>query len=143
MDTRKRRADGTFEPGGKLPENARRARGVQNKITRDIREGAIAGFARHGSNGRGEGGFAGFCFYLAKKHPKSAAKVIEKLLPLVVKGDGLGGANVAVQFNVTSVPSGSYLSQESIAQLRPEAPQIEHDESSAPTDEPGGWRRVV
>ena len=65
MDTRKRRPNGTFEPGGKLPENARRAKGVANKITSDIRQGAISGFARHGSNGRGEGGFSGFCYYLA------------------------------------------------------------------------------
>src|SRR5512132_703741 len=68
----------------------RRKKGTLNKLTADIRAGAISGFARHGSNGRGEGGFAGFCFYLAKKHPKAAARIVEKLLPLTVNANGAG-----------------------------------------------------
>jgi len=51
-----------------------------NRITRDIRAGCIEGFARHGADGRGKDGFAGYIFFLAKRHPKAAAKIIERLL---------------------------------------------------------------
>src|SRR6478736_2044194 len=92
---RPRNPDGSFAKGGPPPPpSAHRKKGIANKITADIREGAIAGFARHGSNGRGEGGFAGFCFYLAKKHPKAAARIVEKILPMTVNGTGLTGPSI-------------------------------------------------
>ena len=118
--------------------SAHRKKGVANKITADIREGAIAGFARHGSNGRGEGGFAGFCFYLAKKHPKAAARIVEKLLPLQVNGTGLGGGPSINTVNIISVPTDTYLSAEDISRLHPpmqtieQIPQAEH----TPQEEP-------
>ena len=128
--------------GGAPPENARRKKGTLNKITRDIRDGAIAGFARHGSNGRGEGGFAGYCFYLAKRHPKAAARLIEKLLPLTVNANATGFSGPTIStINVVSVPSGEYLSQEDIDRLNHQndphaidhAPaQIEHHATPAP-----------
>ena len=98
---------------------------MQNKITRDIRQGCIDGCARHGSNGRGEGGFAGYIFFLAKRHPKAACRVIEKLLPLQVNGNGLGGAVIGT-INVQSIPSGSFLSSEDIRKIQ--QPQLlEHE----------------
>ena len=106
MDSRKRNPNGTFQKGQPPPVSAHRQNGVRNKITRDIKEGCIAGFARHGSNGRGEGGFAGFCYYLAKRHPKAAAKIVEKLLPLQVNGAGLGGSMVS---SVNIVSAGRHL----------------------------------
>src|SRR6188768_2328650 len=116
MDDRPRTAGGKFAKGQPSPVNAGRKAGVQNKICRDIREGAIAGFTRHGSNGRGEGGFSGFCYYLAKKHPKTAARIVEKLLPLQVSGK-LGGTTVG-QINIMSVPSDNFLSAADMARLR-------------------------
>src|SRR3954452_11604622 len=108
MEERPRNTNGTFQKGQPSPVGARRKAGIQNKITKDIREGAIEGFARHGSNGRGEGGFAGFCYFLAKKHPKAAAKIVEKLLPLQVQGSGVGGNSFIHSVNIVSVPSGDY-----------------------------------
>ena len=124
-DSRKRNPDGTFQKGQPPPVAAHRQRGMQNKITRDIKEGAIAGFARHGSNGRGEGGFAGFCYYLAKKHPKAAAKIVEKLLPMQINGSDLGNSTIG-SVNVISVPADHFLSAADIERLRPELPAIEH-----------------
>jgi hypothetical protein len=129
MDSRKRNANGTFQKGQPPPVEAHRQRGVQNRITKDIKEGAIAGFARHGSNGRGEGGFSGFCYYLAKKHPKAAARIVEKLLPLQIAGNGLGRSAIG-QINIVSVPVDHYLSPEDVRKLAPEPPLIEHDPQS-------------
>ncbi len=125
MDSRKRNANGTFQKGQPPPVEAHRKNGVRNKITRDIRQGCIDGFARHGSNGRGEGGFAGYIFFLAKRHPKAACRVIEKLLPLQVNGSGLGNAVIGT-INVQSIPSGSFLSSEDIRKIQ--QPQLlEHE----------------
>ena len=101
-------------------------------MTADIRAGAIEGFARHGSNGRGEGGFAGFCFYLAKKHPKAAARIVEKLLPLTVNanGTGFGGPTIST-INVVSIPSDHYISAADIAKMRGPV-QLEHIPSPEP-----------
>jgi hypothetical protein len=124
MDSRPRNANGTFQKGQPPPVEANRKKGVPNKITKDIREGAIEGFTRHGSNGRGEGGFAGFCFYLAKKHPKAAAKIVEKLLPLNIHGQGFGNRAIG-QINIVSVPHGVQLTKADMDQLR-EPHTIEH-----------------
>lgn len=132
MDQRPRSANGRFEKGQPSPVGARRKKGVQNKITRDIREGCIAGFARHGSNGRGEGGFAGYIYFLAKRHPKAACRVIEKLLPLTVNGTGLGNATIGT-INVVAVPHDRYVSANDLAKLRPleleHEPAIESEEA--------------
>lgn len=133
---RPRNANGTFGKGGPPPAaRAHRQRGVSNKITRDIRDGAIAGFARHGSNGRGEGGFAGYCFYLAKRHPKAAARLIEKLLPLTVNATGTTGHRIGT-VNVISVPVDHYLSAEDIARIRSAQPLIEHEQPAQLAEPP-------
>jgi hypothetical protein len=144
MDQRQRNPNGTFQKGQPSPEGARRKKGVLNKLTADIRAGAIEGFARHGSNGRGEGGFSGFCFYLARKHPKAAARIVEKLLPLTVNANGTGfGGPVISSVNIVSIPSDNYLSQADIERLRHQephvidhAPRLEHLEEPAPAEEP-------
>src|SRR5258708_9702812 len=136
MEQRERAANGTFLKGQPSTEGARRKKGSLNKITADIREGAIAGFARHGSNGRGEGGFSGFCYYLAKKHPKAAAKIVEKLLPLNIHGQGFGNRAIG-QINIVSVPHGVHLSRAEMDQLR-EPHVIDHQPEllEAPAPEP-------
>ena len=121
-----------------------RKKGTLNKLTADIRAGAISGFARHGSNGRGEGGFAGFCFYLAKKHPKAAARIVEKLLPLNVNATGLSNPSIST-VNVISVPAGRFLSKEDMDRLQ--QPQLTIDavpqpvqlEEPARCEEPAGF----
>src|SRR5258708_30779444 len=125
MEPRQRNANGTFQKGQPSPEGARRKKGALNKITADIRAGCIEGFTRHGSNGRGEGGFAGYVFYLAKKHPKAAFRIIEKLLPLTVNGSGLGNRAIG-QITIVSVPTGTYLNREDRAKQREPPHTIDH-----------------
>lgn len=98
-------------------DKARRKKGELNKITRDIKQGCIAGLARHGSNGRGEGGFEGFIFYLAKRHPKSVARIVEKLLPLNVNATGMSGAAIT-SINIVSVPENHFVTPERLAAMR-------------------------
>jgi hypothetical protein len=66
---------------------------------------------------------------LAKRHPKAAAKIVEKLLPLTVNGSGLGSSTIGT-INVVSVPVGTYLSAEDIQKIQPanlieQEPQLE------------------
>ena len=133
MDTRERNANGTFKPGGKLPENARRAKGVANKLTADIRRDCIAGFAAHGLDGKGKNGFRGYVQFLATKHPKAACRLIEKILPFVVNGNGLGHSAIST-VNIVSVPSGSFLSREAMDRLQREPQLIEHTSTIEQTE---------
>ena len=110
-----RAKNGQFQKGDAPPEGARRKKGTPNKLTADIRQGCIDGFARHGSDGRGSGGFSGYIFYLAKRHPKAAARLIEKLLPLQIKSDF--GAGHISNVSIVSVPAGHYLTAEDIDRL--------------------------
>ena len=126
MEQQQRNSNGTFQKGHASLENARRKKGVLNKLTADIRNGCIEGFARHGSNGRGEGGFPGFCFYLARKHPKAAAQIVEKLLPLQVNASGMSSGPSISQVNIISVPTDTYLSAEDMARFQPPTQTIEH-----------------
>ena len=144
---RPRTALGRFAKGQPPPTGPRRRKGVPNKITSDIRRETIAGFARHGSNGRGEGGLAGFAFYLAKKHPKAAARLLEKVLPLTVNGSGLNPPPVST-IRIIGIPSGEFLSREDIDRLQHQethtidhmpadhVPAIEHHNEPAPVEEP-------
>jgi hypothetical protein len=108
----------------------------------------ISASRRHGSDGKGKDGFPGFIFYLATKHPKAAARIVEKILPLTIKGDGLAGPSIST-INVVSVPSGSFLTKEELAKFAPpslreieqdivrehtnEPPQLEHTSEPQPT----------
>ena len=140
-EARPRSATGQFLKGQPSPEGVRRKAGSLNKITSDIKQGVIAGLARHGSNGRGEGGFAGFCFFLAKKHPKAAARIVEKLLPLQLNASGAGLVNSIGVVNIVSVPSDRYLGPEDLARARPpllidqtnnDADVIENEQTNTP-----------
>jgi hypothetical protein len=125
------------------PGWTRRRKGVPNKITRDIREGCIAGFAAHGLDGKGKLGFPGYIQFLATKHPKTASRLIEKLLPFVVNTPGFRPPPVAT-LNIVSIESGSYLSSADIAHLQQQSdphaidhvPALEHHNEPAPVKEP-------
>jgi hypothetical protein len=93
-----------------------RLKGNPNKINADIKSGCIEGFAAHGLDGKGKLGFPGFIQYLAEKHPKSAARIVEKLLPLHVSGSGFQSSPVG-QVNVYSVPAGHFLKPGEMQQL--------------------------
>jgi hypothetical protein len=109
-----------------------RPKGSVDKVSRDLKAGILNGAISHGSDGAGAGGLDGFLAMCAARHPKHYMMLLGKLLPHVISGQGLGG-NVAVSFNITSLPSGTFLSAESIERLKPEMQLIEHDASpSAP-----------
>ena len=115
-EQRTRNANGTFAKGHARLERAHRARGTLNKLTADIRRDCISGFAQHGFDGKGKDGFRGYVRFLATKHPKAAARLIEKILPYVVNGSGVAAAISTV--NITSIPSGSFLSASDIEKFR-------------------------
>lgn len=101
-----------------------RVRGVQNKICRDLKVGLLDAAIAHGADGQGAGGLQGYLFMLAAEHKKTFAHLLAKLLPLQLTSDGAIGG-VSVSLNVTSVPSGSYLTEESIERLR-QPLQLDH-----------------
>ena len=122
------RKPGTFLPGHD-PRRSKpdRRKGTVNKIPADIKKGCIEGFTAHGFDGRGLDGFPGYIRFLAGKHPKAAAKIVEKLLPLNITGTGLAASTIG-SINVVSIPSGNFLTPEAIAQLSPRPPlQIDQD----------------
>ena len=88
--------------------DAHRKKGVANKITADIREGAIAGFARHGSNGRGEGGFAGIPAFISRRNIRKQLRALSRsCFRCSINGTGMGGATVT-SINIVSVPEGRF-----------------------------------
>ena len=58
-----------------------RHRRTADKIPHAVKADVVAGLAKHGEDGKGKNGFRGYVTYLALKHPKQAAKLIERLLP--------------------------------------------------------------
>ena len=109
-----------------------RTPGVPTRITRDLKAGILNGAIAYGADGQGRDGLDGYLAMCAARYPKHYMQLLGKLLPHVISGEGLGG-NVAVSINVTSVPSGSYLSQEDIERLQPASQLIEHDASIEPS----------
>ena len=58
-----------------------RPAGVQDKITRDLKQGLLEGAIAHGYDGEGEDGLVGYCHHLAERHPKMYCHLLAKLLP--------------------------------------------------------------
>ena len=123
MEARARNPNGTFQKGAYDPTRARRVKGEANKITRDIKNGCIEGFAAHGLDGKGKLGFPGYIQFLAGKHPKAAVRIIEKLLPLQVNGQGFGHSAIG-SVNIVSIPSGVHLTRSELAQLQNPTPHV-------------------
>lgn len=97
--------DTKFKPGHR--PQVRRAKGSQNKITRDIKKGIIEAAVRIGSDGKGKGGLVGYLTWLARKKPAAFAQLLGKLVPINVTGDidVTGGVTV----NIVSVPNDHYV----------------------------------
>jgi hypothetical protein len=136
MDQSPPRKPGTFLPGhDPRRKRSHRPKGALNKIPDDIRRDCVAGLAAHGYDGKGRDGLPGYVRLLAEKHPKQAARIIERILPLTVNGGGFGNRAIG-QINIVSIPSGEYLSKNDAQKLREphtinHAPQLE-----APAPEP-------
>ena len=128
------RRPGTFLPGHDPRRKAtHRPKGSRNKIPNDIRRDCVEGLARHGLDGKGKDGFVGYIQYLASKHPKQAARIVEKILPLTIKGDGLTSSRIGT-VNIVSVPEGKYLRPEEIARMAPRSNMwLEHAPEPQPS----------
>jgi hypothetical protein len=114
-------------PKRNLPPGAgpgRPAGGV-NRITKDLKRGIIDAAVELGSDGCGTDGLQGYLRMCAQKYPKHYLALLGKLLPMQLNTDGLGSVNVS--FNVTSVPSGSFLTAESLERFSPEWPLLDHE----------------
>ena len=122
VNTVKKQRPGTF---GTNNQPARRR--SKNRIPLDVKAGVIEGLAAHGEDGEGKGGFPGFVLYLARKHPKSAARLAERLLPpsVVVANNSSSGGHIHT-VNIVSIPSGVHLSQEELARLNQPQLTIDH-----------------
>ena len=69
--------DTRFKPG--YTPATRRRKGVQNRITRDLKHGIMTAAVNLGSDGRGKGGLAGYLTYLARKKPAAFAQLLGHL----------------------------------------------------------------
>lgn len=89
---------------GRSPGGSRK--GLQNKITRDLKEGLIEGAVQHGYDGNGAAGLTGYCRHIAERHPKLYCHLLAKLLPYNLN------ANVATatigEVRIISVPPDHY-----------------------------------
>jgi hypothetical protein len=99
-----------------------RMKGLQNKITRDLKLSIVEAAALHGGDGRGSGGVTGYCLHLATNHPKAFATLIGRMLPYQVDGTI---QSVVEAVRIISIPADHYLDAESMAKLKT-ALMIEH-----------------
>jgi hypothetical protein len=100
-----------------------RIRGLQNRITRDLKLSIIEAAALHGGDGKGSGGVTGYCLHLATNHPKAFAMLIGKMLPLQIDA---AMQSVVGEVKIISIPAGDFLTPEAMAKFRP-AQTIEHE----------------
>src|SRR4051794_19134155 len=71
--------NGKFRPGNSASPG--RPAGPQNKVGKLLRDCIRGSAERHGRDGRGEGGLAGFFNHLAHTRPKEFVQCIAKLVP--------------------------------------------------------------
>ena len=83
------------------PKNRRTADRIPHNVKADV----VAGLAAHGEDGNGKGGFRGFVKYLAGRHPKQAARLIERLLPPSVVVATAIRARRSRTINIVAVPA--------------------------------------
>jgi hypothetical protein len=74
--------------GGRFEKKHRktggRRKGVQNHLTRDVKEAIVNAAIRVGADGAGKDGLEGYLMMLARKHPKSYAVLLRGVMPLQV-----------------------------------------------------------
>ena len=112
QDATRRRRPGTFQP--RYDERRERSpcrRGIQNKVPAAIKRGIVNGAVRHGRDGKGAGGFDGYCEFLAADHPKAFAGLLGRLSP--VADDYSKGSGVTT-INIISVPVLAVLQQREV-----------------------------
>jgi hypothetical protein len=98
------------------PGGPGRAKGLQNKICRDLKEGLIDAAIAHGADGLGAGGLHGYLFLLASEHRKTFAGLLCKLLPLNMTANV--EKSLINEVRIISVPSGVHLSPEQMARAQ-------------------------
>jgi hypothetical protein len=134
VDQPKPKRNTRFPPG--YTPTTRRRKGVQNKITRDIKNGIITAAVRMGRDGKGAGGLIGYFEFLAKKKPIAFAHLLGKLIPLQLDGE-LGVKVGLTKVNIISVPSAHYLTDDQISGKEPLLDGVVIDPAAlAPAAEP-------
>jgi hypothetical protein len=91
------------------PRYGGRKKGVPTVHTATIKAGIIEGGAKHGSDGRGSGGWPGYCYYLAKNNPAVFAALVKACIPQKnVEPDNIVAPRTTV-INVIGIERGTYI----------------------------------
>jgi hypothetical protein len=117
------------KPGTFSTHNQPKRRRSSDRIPLDVKAGVIEGLAAHGEDGQGLNGFPGWVLFMARKHPKSAARLAERLLPpsVVVANNSSTSSGPIHTVNIVSIPGGTFLSQAELARLNQPQLTIEHE----------------
>lgn len=75
---------------------AGRAKGTQNKLTRELKHAIVLAAEMVGKDGKGRDGAVGYLAWLAKARPEVFGMLLGKLLPIQVTGQG--GGPVQLQY---------------------------------------------
>ena len=115
------------KPGTFSATHQPKHRRTADRIPHNVKADVVAGLAAHGEDGEGKGGFRGYITYLGRKHPKQAARLVERLLPpsVVVANTGSGASVHTV--NIVSVESGRFLSKEEMQRAQSGPLLLEHE----------------
>ena len=81
LDDKRTESNGKVTPKLAGWNGVGRKPGATNLIPRRITEAAIAGFERHGADGKGSDGLSGFFYHLACNDLKAAAMIAARLMP--------------------------------------------------------------
>ena len=74
-----------------------RKKGVQNLLTRELKQAIINGAIRHGEDGKGRNGLEGYMYFLASKDHKVFGMLLRAVLPMEVKASFDATVNVPYQ----------------------------------------------
>ena len=72
--------------GRKLPPGPGRPKGLQNKITRELKEAILQAAEQTGKDGQGAEGLVGYLRRVAEEDVKAFSGLLGKVLPLQVAG---------------------------------------------------------
>lgn len=89
----------------------RRAPGVKNVLTRNLKTLGMNGIANAGSDGKGKGGAQGWFNMCARKYPKDYLQFLTKFIPHEIKAD-VSGTSTIKTINIIGVPSGTFFTHE-------------------------------
>jgi hypothetical protein len=117
-DQPQRMPNGRFAPGN-VPLGHRR-KGAYSRLTFDKRSVIQAAIERHGSDGEGTGGEAGYYDFLIRERPSDFNELHKRTIPPATKDSDADGRGTAPVFTIVPIQSGRFISTDG-AQLLDEA----------------------